>query len=189
MFPNPQDSLPLPVRPDLEQYRKLAKQLLKACKSQTNNPDSVDDWAERWVNRLVKASRLKVREFMPVRVSHWVTGLADFIERHMLSPARAGGSAPLKATTRNGVKAAGSAKPRTGNRCNLAGAQFVIARAHGFRSWPQLVHHLQSLQQARSHERDFEAAAEAVITGDLATVERLLRRDPELARARSTREH
>jgi ankyrin repeat protein len=189
MFPNPQDSLPLPARPNLEQYRKLAKQLLKACKSQPANPDSVDDWAEGFVNRLVKASRLKIREFMPVRVSHWVTGLADFIERHMLAPTRAAGSAPLKARTRNGAKAPGSARPLAENRCNLAGAQFVIARAHGFRSWPQLVHHLQSLQRSRSQERDFEAAAEAIITGDVATVKRLLRQNPELARARSAREH
>ena len=27
MYPNPQDALPLPQRPDLEQYKKLAKEL------------------------------------------------------------------------------------------------------------------------------------------------------------------
>src|SRR5262249_48318136 len=126
MFPNPQDALPLPARPNLEQYRKLSKSLLKACKSQRANPNAIDDWAERWVNRLVKASGLKVRESMPVRVSHWVNGLADFIERHMLSPARAAGSASVRG--RKGARASANAKPPTGHRGNLAGAQFVIAR-------------------------------------------------------------
>jgi hypothetical protein len=57
MFPNPQDALPLPARPNLEQCKKLAKSLLKACKSHPTNPNAIDDWAERWVNRLVSQSR------------------------------------------------------------------------------------------------------------------------------------
>jgi hypothetical protein len=36
---------------------------------------------------------------------------------------------------------------------------------------------------------EFEAAADAIIAGDAATLERLLRENPELVRARSTREH
>jgi ankyrin repeat protein len=167
MFPNPQDALPLPARPNLEQYRKLAKSLVKACKLQPVNPDAVDGWAEQWIDRLVKASRLKPRKSMPVRVDRWVAGLAGFIERYMLSRAGTGGA----------------------NRCNLAGAQFVIARSHGFRSWPQLVHHLQSLARSGSGAHAFEAAAEAIVTGNLATLERLVRRNPELVHARSAREH
>ena len=33
MFPNPQNALPLPPRPNIENYKKLAKGLLKASKS------------------------------------------------------------------------------------------------------------------------------------------------------------
>jgi hypothetical protein len=33
MFPNSQDALPLPRRPDLERYKKLAGDLVQACKS------------------------------------------------------------------------------------------------------------------------------------------------------------
>ena len=40
MFPNPQDALPLPQRPDIERYRKLAKELVKACRSAAG-PDSL----------------------------------------------------------------------------------------------------------------------------------------------------
>jgi len=66
---------------------------------------------------------------------------------------------------------------------------FVIARAHGFLSWPTLVKHIESLARARSPVSAFEAAADAIVTGDVATLTRLLREHPELIRARSTREH
>ena len=33
MFPNPQGALPLPARPNLEQYKKLAKEFSKAANS------------------------------------------------------------------------------------------------------------------------------------------------------------
>jgi hypothetical protein len=71
----------------------------------------------------------------------------------------------------------------------LAQAQFVIARAHGFPSWPAFVHHLGELAEPTSGVPAFEQAAEAICEGDLATLERLLRDVPALALERSTREH
>jgi len=189
MFPNPQDALPLPARPDLEQYKKLAKNLLKACKSQPVNPHSIDDWSERWVSRLVAASGRRIRHSMPVRADHWADAVADFVERQMISPARAAGPDSAKAATDNAARASRKAKQRVGKLCNLAGAQFVIARSHGFRNWPQLIHHIRSLARSGSPEGDFETAADAIVAGDLATLRRLLRRNPELVRARSAREH
>src|SRR6266849_4353735 len=53
MFPNPQDALPLPSRPNLEQYRKLAKDLVKACKSGT---PATAAWADRWMASLLAGS-------------------------------------------------------------------------------------------------------------------------------------
>lgn len=50
MFPNPQDALPLPSRPSLEQYRKLAKDLVKACQSE---PPTIGAWADRWMASLL----------------------------------------------------------------------------------------------------------------------------------------
>ena len=50
MFPNPQDALPLPPRPSLEQYRKLAKDLVKACKAGTRE---IAAWADRWMASLL----------------------------------------------------------------------------------------------------------------------------------------
>jgi hypothetical protein len=77
-------------------------------------------------------------------------------------------------------------KPQRGS---LAGAQFVIARAHGFLSWPKLAAHIESLARSSSEIAAFESAVEAIIGGDEATLVRLLRARPGLARARSSREH
>ena len=40
MYPNPQDVLPLPPRPDLEQYKKQAKDLVEACRASSARCDS-----------------------------------------------------------------------------------------------------------------------------------------------------
>jgi hypothetical protein len=72
----------------------------------------------------------------------------------------------------------------TSRDCALTGAQFVIARAHGFESWPKFAAHLDGLGRAASPVSTFEAAAEAVVAGDVATLQRLLREQPSLIRAR-----
>jgi hypothetical protein len=121
MFPNPQSALPLPRRPNIEHYRKLAKDLLKTFKSGS-----------------------EVEEF---------------------------------------------ARRRLSARCLLADAQFVIARRYGFESWPKFAKHLEALARKNSSVSRFEAAADAIVTGDAAALERLLREDPRLIHARSSREH
>jgi ankyrin repeat protein len=157
MFPNPQDALPLPLRPNLEQYRKLAKDLLKAARS--NDPDTLRAWATQWIERLVKLSGLKLTPQMPVAIKHWARQVEEF------------------------------ARQRLTERCALTEAQFVIARASGFESWPKLVKHIQGLTRTASETARFEKAADAIVNGDLATLNRLLQNDPGLVRVRSTREH
>src|SRR5262249_3460480 len=73
--------------------------------------------------------------------------------------------------------------------CTLAEPQFAIAREHGFASWPKFAKHLEGLARAHSPVSAFEAAVDAIVAGDLATLEKLLRENPKLVRARSTREH
>ena len=73
--------------------------------------------------------------------------------------------------------------------CALNDAQLVIARAHGFLSWPKFAKHLEALARASSAESAFERAAEAIIDGDAGALTRLLRENEGLIRARSTREH
>jgi len=43
MFPNPQDALPIPPHPSLEQYKKRAKDLVKAARSE--DADAIRVWA------------------------------------------------------------------------------------------------------------------------------------------------
>src|SRR5438067_8172159 len=68
-------------------------------------------------------------------------------------------------------------------------AQFQIAREHGFASWPKFAKHIDGLTRARSPISRFEQAADAIVAGDAQKLARLLRADPTLVRARSTREH
>jgi hypothetical protein len=64
-----------------------------------------------------------------------------------------------------------------------------LARWYGFPSWAALAEYVEAVARPESPVFQFEAAVEAVITGDLATLESLLAENPELVRARSTRVH
>jgi Ankyrin repeats (3 copies) len=74
-------------------------------------------------------------------------------------------------------------------RLLLADAQFVLAREHGFESWPRFAKHVEALSRQSSSTSKFESAVDAVVAGDTATLERMLRETPELIRTRSTRRH
>jgi len=150
VFPNPQDALPLPSRPSLEQYRKLAKDLVKACRA--DSPRSIAEWTDGWMASLLAGHGRRERD----RAANQVEEFA------------------LRALT--GGK----------RRCTLADAQFVIARSHGFESWPKFAAHLDQLTHAGD---PFDDAAQAIVNGDEETLRRLLREHPELIRARSAREH
>ena len=103
MFPNAQDALPLPLRPNLKRYKKLAKELVKACKSV--DPNAIGDWAEAWVTMLVKRSGLKLGRREARVIVRWTEQVEAFAQRKLS----------------NG----------NGPRCRLADAHFVIARSHG----------------------------------------------------------
>jgi hypothetical protein len=69
----------------------------------------------------------------------------------------------------------------------LADAELAVARAYSFRDWAALAAFVAEVSRPDSPVRRFEVASEAVITGDLATLDALLAEDPGLVRARSTR--
>ena len=77
----------------------------------------------------------------------------------------------------------------TARGCALTGAQFVIARVHGFASWPRFASHLHALAAATSPVSHFETRRMRSCPGISTTLERLLREHPDLVRARSTRDH
>jgi ankyrin repeat protein len=162
MYPNPANVLPFPPRPNLEQYKKRAKELVKACKS--GERDTIRAWAADWIESL--ASALKTSDG-DCRV--WLDQRVNQIEEFA--------SKKLSASDR-----------RTG-KCTLGDAQFIIARVHGFKSWLQFAKHINALTRTTSPFSQFESAVEAIIAGDVATLRRLLRANPALIRAQSPRDH
>jgi hypothetical protein len=174
MFPNPQDALPLPPSPSLEQYKKRAKDLVKAAHS--NDPAAVRAWAASWIDSLIRLSDLTLTPQLPVRPDHWADQLEKFARKE------------LPQTTWGRTQLALS-EARRSDTATLSAAQFVIARAHGFESWPKLVKHLEAIARASSPVSTFERAADAIVAGDIATLEKLLRENPELIRTHSTRQH
>jgi ankyrin repeat protein len=70
---------------------------------------------------------------------------------------------------------------------DMAEAQLALARWYSFADWQALERYVVEVGQKHSPAWRFESAAEAVIHGDANALADLLRNDPELVRARSTR--
>lgn len=157
MYPNPQDALPFPARPSVEQFKKQAQDLLKASRSR--DPDALQGWAKEWVNSLLRSSALPTGGNMRVERDTWIRQLSAF------------------------------ARTELEKQRSLTQAQFVIARAEGFESWPRMGRHIEALKGSGTVVSRFEAAADAIVSGNIAALEQLLRQDPGLANARSSREH
>jgi ankyrin repeat protein len=66
-------------------------------------------------------------------------------------------------------------------------ASLALARWYDFADWQSLTEYVEAVTTPGSPAARFEAAVEAVIDGDVATLTKLLREDPALLRARSTR--
>lgn len=159
MFPNPQDALPVPARPNLDHYKTRAKDLVKAVNSP--DPAALNQFVRTWLHSLLHSTSLSITSQLPVSVDRWTDELSSFLRTEQQS---------AQAFT-------------------LARAQFILARIHGFQSWPKFARHLQALSLVHSPEAKFESAVEAIIRGELAALEHLLSADPSLVRARSAREH
>ncbi|PYV30985.1 MAG: hypothetical protein DMG22_18805, partial [Acidobacteria bacterium] len=66
----------------------------------------------------------------------------------------------------------------------LADAQFIVARWNYFESWLELAGYVEAVTQERSPVSQFESAVDAIVDGDVTALERLLRANPDLIRAR-----
>jgi hypothetical protein len=77
---------------------------------------------------------------------------------------------------------------KSGQYPTLAKAQFSLARSYGFESWPKFSRHIQALARISPVSR-FEAAVDAIVSGDIAALRKALDADPKLVHARSTRLH
>src|SRR5882762_3608994 len=156
------DALPLPPRPNLEQYKKLAKDFQKACRS--SDPGAIRNCAAQWAETIARLQGLEITPGLRRRIDFEAVRM----EQHWRKFAKT--------------------NERAAN-CALADAQFFVARGHGFASWPKFAKHLEGLARVNSPVSNFEAAVDAIVSGDLATLDKLLSENPELVRTRSTREH
>src|SRR5258706_6213469 len=161
------DALPLPRHPNVEQYKKQAKELLKACKS--GDPQALPAWVTQWLEAQLgfdPALATARRAYTAGEIAHRVRHGVERVTKHL------------------GVTDAASR-----GACTLTRAQFALAREFGFASRRQFARHVEGLARAHSPIAGFEAAVDAIVSGDLAMLEKLLSEHPQLATARSTREH
>lgn len=165
------DAIPVPPRPNIEQYKKHAKDLVKICKS--GDRAALRAWVAEWIGTLVRLYDLDItlpreghRAYTPAEINYRIDQTVDRITKHMNATA-----------------------PGSGSACTLTRAQFTLAREHGFASWPKFAKHLDGLMHPNSQVSDFEAAVDAVVSGNLTTLKKLLKKNPKLIRERSTREH
>jgi ankyrin repeat protein len=128
--------------------------------AESANTSAVRDWARKWLESLASSLGADITPFV-----------GDSIDR-----------------------AVGHIEARVGDRRGskpflLADAQYLVAEAHGYESWGAFAQHVEEAEGKRKPHDDLELAADAVVNGDLATLESLVRKNPELIRARSRRVH
>src|SRR5258708_7369431 len=122
------DALPLPRHPNIEQYKKQAKELLKACKS--GDPKALPAWLTQWFEAqlridpaLATARRAYTAAEIAPRVRH---GVERVIKHLDVTDAASRGA------------------------CTLTRAQFALAREYGIASWPGFARHVEALARAHS---------------------------------------
>jgi len=120
---------------------------------------SVREWARKWLESLASSLGADITPFV-----------RDSIDRAV---------AHIEARVRD---------RRASKPFLLADAQHLIAEAHGYESWGAFAQYVEDAAGTRPRD-DFELAADAVVNGDLATLQSLVRKDPALIRARSRRVH
>lgn len=152
-------NIPLPPRPNLDHYKKRAKELVAVAASK--DPDALRAFAADWIRALAKligqplddpTSRLALAEL--------VNQIAEALHKE---------------------------QERAGGKLALANAQFVIANLHGYANWMVFSDELH--ERTRADAPPFERAVDAIVTGDLDSLKSLLSQNPGLVRERSRRAH
>src|SRR5215472_1141671 len=60
------DALPLPPRPNFEQYKKLARDFQRACKS--SDAGAIRDWAAQWAENIARLQGLEITTELQKRI-------------------------------------------------------------------------------------------------------------------------
>jgi Ankyrin repeats (many copies) len=202
---------PLPDRPSLDQYKKQAKDLLRAWRAgdaeaiarvTTHHPRLTTRGASAdAVFQLADAQLVIAREHGDDTWAAFVARVEAIVGAAPAPPWKLaedavvrGDAEALAALLREHGDALRRGHPSTWSgglapSYEEAQAQAIIAREHLFESWPAFAAFAEARRDPRSPIARFEAAAEAIVGGDLDTLRRLLRDDPDLVRARSARRH
>jgi ankyrin repeat protein len=154
------DTLPLPPRPDIEQYRKRAKSLVTAANS--GDRDAINQWATHWIAALTKLLGVEITPFVKDSFDRAVGHLRKRVESRLAEA--------------------------EGSRLSLADAQHLIAEAHSYDNWAAFAAEIEGLRSDEG-KSEFEKAADAVVTGDLPKLDALLSRNPGLVGEKSSRKH
>ncbi len=196
----------LPARPDLEQYKKQAKELVKAFRAgdeaalqrvREHHPRQAGDTFDLADAQLVIArehgheSWPKFRQQI-VRASDRVPATAWKTAEDAIV---AGNVAALERVLRQYGDRLHTQRPQSWWHNTLApsydagDARAIIASTHHFRTFEDFEAFTRAIADKSSPAARFEAAADAIVCGDLTTLRQLLHDDTSLIRARSLRGH
>jgi len=183
----------LPARLNLEQYKKQAKELLKrwtASDPQTTRKLADAQYAiarehgfETWKTFTDEIAR---RTGLPYKATIWKSAEDALV---------AGDDVSLARLLREHEKMFRTEQPRSSWFGGLTpddkdgDARTIIARTHLFENWEQFAELAGNVKHSSSPIARFERAVDAVVSGDAASLDRMLREYPELVRARSARTH
>jgi hypothetical protein len=183
----------LPARPNLEQYRKQAKERLTSWKA--SDPTTTRSLADAQ-HAIARDHGFDTWKKFTDEIARR-TGVADkaAIWKSAEEALVAGDDTTLARVLREHEKMFRAEQPRSswfgGLTPDYKGrdARTIIADNHFFRSWEQFSRFASELKDASSPVARFERAVDAVVSGDAAALEGALRANPELVRARSARTH
>lgn len=211
------DLRPLPLRASLEEYEKFAQEMLKIWKS--GNPEAIQAIKKHHPRlRELSDSEIRSAEFALADAQFIIARVHGFenwprFAKHIEGLTRdsslttvwksaetaliTGDVSTLERLLREneqlfreqGPPAYGPEPGRLAPDYSGAHARSIIVRNHHFESWARFADYIDALKREDSPIAQFEAAVDAIITGDVATLERLLREHPDLIQARSTRKH
>lgn len=200
------DAKTLPSQPSLEQYKKQAKDLLKA--HQAGRPEAAQRMREHHPHgdklskvMLADAQIVIAREHgfdsWPKFAKHIAALVRDpeFLWRSAEEALIRGDVAALDLLMRENEQMFREQRPPSFGTGGLrpdystGEVQPILVNNHCFESWGNFAEYLEGRKRTGSNMARFEAAADAIVTGDIVTLERLLHEDPNLIRTRSPRKH
>jgi ankyrin repeat protein len=192
----------LPSHPNLEQYRKQAKELVKALRAaDPEGSRRIEEFhADATTSRhftLADAQLVIAREHgfesWPKFAKHVASlgGDPTLIWKEAERAVITGADMTLARLLAEHEKMFRDQQPPEygpgGLRPDYSGgdAKTIILREHQFETWEEF----EKYRAGRLTAAAFEDAADAIVGGDAAKLDRLLRENPELVHARSTRKH